>query len=95
MPQDVGPNYDTFEALTVANVVKTLTAATYGQRAFAVISVETAAVRFKFDADPTASEGHVLEIGDSLELRGSDEVKSIRFIRRDGVSAVLAVSYGW
>lgn len=60
-----------------------------------LITVETAAVRFRIDGTaPTATVGHVLEVGDVLELRGMGELSKFQAIRRDGTDATLRVSTG-
>lgn len=95
MPQDIGPNYDAFEQVAVSTTVKTLTAATYGNRNYALVTCEDAAVRYRFDGDPSATVGHALNVDQKLELTGHDQIKSIRFIRRDAADGDLHVSYGW
>jgi len=89
------PGYVAFESLTVAGTAVGLTAATYAENDVALITVDDAAVRFRLDGTaPTATVGHVLEPGDVLVLDSPDQLTKVRFIRRDGVSATLRVSYG-
>jgi hypothetical protein len=93
--QDIGPEFQASESITVSTTSVGLTAATAAQYPFALITVENAAVRFWLDGTaPTATVGHVLEAGDKLDLNSSDQVLSARFIRRDGVDGVIRVSYG-
>lgn len=93
--QEFGPDFDAFESVTVSTNSTALTTATLNDAQFALITVETAAVRFRIDGTaPTASVGHVLEPGDILELDRNSQLAEIRFIRRDGVDATLRVSYG-
>ena len=81
-------------SLTVATTVVDLDAPP--DAVFALISVETAAIRFWLDGqDPSATVGHTAEAGDILELETSSEVHQFRAIRRDGVSATLRVSSGY
>lgn len=88
-------SYYAFETLTVSTVSVGLTAATFDQQEFALITVETAAVRFRLDGTaPTSTVGHVLSPGDTLELTSGEQLSMIRFIRRDGVDATLSCSYG-
>ncbi len=81
------------ETLTVAAAAIPL-AAEPGNADSATIECATAAVRYKLTEAPTATVGHVLEPNDILELESAGEIAAIRFIRRDGVSATLEVTYG-
>lgn len=84
-----------FESVTVTGTAGGLTAATFDNSNSALITVETAAVRFRLDGTvPTASIGHELEAGDVLFLESNDEIQRVSFIRRDGVSATIRVTYG-
>lgn len=88
-------SYVSFETLTVSTTSVGLTEATFGDQTFALITVETAAVRFRLDGTaPTATVGHVLEVGDILELSSEVQMKNVRFIRRDGIDSSLSCSYG-
>ena len=90
-----GTDYSAYEAITVSSAAVSLTTATILGKESAVITVETAVVRFRLDGTaPTSSEGHVLEVGDVLELDSSESMANVRFIRRDGTSATLRCSYG-
>ena len=83
-----------FEQVTVAGTSIGLTAGTFGVANKALITVESAAVRFRLDATaPTAAVGTPLEVGSTLELYGADLLSRVRFIRRDGVSATINCQY--
>ena len=83
-----------FESITVADSAIGFTAATHDHANEAFVTVESGAVRFRADGtDPTAAIGHVLEVGDTLRLESQNDLQKVRFIRRDGVSATLRVSY--
>ena len=57
------------------------------------LTVETGAVRYRLDGeDPTAAVGHLLSIGDSLELEHRDQLQRARFIAA-GSSATLRASF--
>lgn len=89
--------WDTHEALTVSTVAKGPTAIIVAGKSYnqAMISVETAAVKYRLDGyDPTASTGHNLEIGDILILNGRYEVENFRVIRRDAADSTLRITYG-
>lgn len=91
----IGPAYEAFESVSVTDTATSLTAATVAQYTHALITCETAVVRFRLDGtNPTASVGHELAVGDSLALDSNDQLLNARFIRRDGVSATLRCSYG-
>ena len=52
--------------------------------------LETAQIRFRYDGvDPTAAEGHLLEIGDWITIRGIENIQRWRGIRTGAVSGVL------
>ncbi len=85
-----------FETLTISSSAVSITAGIIDQHHDdALITVETAAVRFRIDGTaPTATVGHILEPGDVLELRGVGELGKFQAIRRDGADATLQVSTG-
>lgn len=88
-------NYSASESLTVSNTSVGLTEATFGNLTHAFITCEVAAVRFWLDGTaPTATVGHNLEVGDTLELESEPQLQNVRFIRRDGVDSTLRCSYG-
>ena len=82
------------ETITVATTAIGLTEP---DAIFAMLTVETAAIRFWVDgnADPSATVGHIAEVGTIIELDTPLEVRNFRAIRRDGTSATLQVSYGY
>lgn len=89
--------FSAFESLTVAGSSVGLTAGTFANRSLALLTVETAQIRFRFDGAttaPTASVGHILEPGDTLELDSEFQLDNIRFIRTGGTSATLRCTYG-
>lgn len=89
----------TFEQLTVTNVVTVLSEKFYKQQTFmkaqkAVITVETADMRFTTDGvDPTTSVGHLVGSGDTIELDSPDEIKKFKAVRTGSTSAVINVTY--
>lgn len=83
-----------YESVTVTDTAGGLTSATYTTAISALITVETANVRYRADGtNPTSSEGHLLRVGDILELESPDEIQRIRFIRTSGTSSVIKVTY--
>jgi len=69
-------------------------APTQGARV-AVISVETAALRYRIDgvAAPTASEGHECLPGDQIIISGSTNIANFRAIRETATSATIRATY--
>src|SRR5512133_163434 len=60
----------------------------------ALITVEGQAIRFRLDGTaPTASVGHQLNPGDSLQLEGYDAIARFLAIRVDAADATLRVTY--
>lgn len=81
------------ESLTVSTTSLPLTASIAEAYNYALITVETDAVRFWLDGSaPTASVGHLLNVGDSVLLEGRAEVDRFRVIRVTA-DATLRVSY--
>ncbi len=90
-----GQTFDSTERLTVSNAVKPLTPDQYAGRNYAFITVEIAALRYNVTGgNPTATAGHIANVGDVIELENEDEVKRFRAFRRDASDATIEVSYG-
>jgi hypothetical protein len=90
--------YD-YEAITIADTAIGFTAAKLAPEnseipSSAFCTLETAQIRYRVDGGtPTASVGHLLEIGQSLILRSLDNMKNFRAIRTGSTSASLKVTY--
>ena len=88
-----------FESITVADSAIGCTAATVSPAGApgsvrAVMTLETAQVRYRYDGtNPTSSEGHLLEIGETLVLEGAANIDRFRAIRTGSTSGVLKVTY--
>lgn len=88
-------DYSAFESITVTGTAGGLTAATVDKATHALITVETAQVRFRLDGtDPTAAIGHILDVGDELLLDSNTQLLNANFIRTGGTSGVLRCAYG-
>jgi len=88
----------TFESLTVADSVQVLSEKFYEQGNIkfnkALITVETAALRFLITGTPPSTTlGHLASAGDTIELESHDEIKKFKAIRTTGTSAVIMVTY--
>ncbi len=61
----------------------------------AFITCALAAVRLRFDADPTSTSGHVLGAGEPLTLTNFWELENVKFILHGAecTDAALSVSY--
>lgn len=88
-----------YESITVADTAIGFTAATIAAvpntpEATATCTLETAQIRFRTDGTaPTSSEGHILEIGQSLDVFGWQAMSNLRAIRTGSTSGVLKCSY--
>ena len=89
-----GSNAANYESVTVANFAIGLTAGTYGANVYALITCETAQIRFRIDGtNPTASEGHILNPGDILKLDSNADIVAFRAIRTGATSGVIKATY--
>ena len=91
-----GSSWNGFESITVSGSVGGLTARTIAGQRNALITVETAQIRFTIDGTTvTASAGHVLNVGDVLELDSSEALTAFSAIRTGGTSGTIRCSYGY
>ena len=88
------------EQITVAAASVGLTAATFAPATgdvkpaeYALLTSETADIRYRFTGSAADATGHLLTAGGVLEIRGQNNIKNFRMIRNVGVSAVVTVSY--
>ncbi len=82
------------ETLTVSTSVVQITEDLRGHE-YAFITCAAASIRFWVDGTvPTASTGHHLNPGDTLELFGTTELTRFRAIRQNSSNATLSVSVG-
>lgn len=87
------------ESVTIPDSATALTAATYNvstrpHARVALITVEDAQISFTLDGTtPTATVGHLADIGDTITLRNSNEVNRFQAIRTGSTSGTLKVSY--
>jgi hypothetical protein len=93
-------DYTAFEQITVANTAIGVTTATvvagsgHPQANMATCRLETAEIRYRIDGTaPTTTVGTLLEIGDTLVLRGPDVLLRFSAIRTGGTSGVLDCTY--
>lgn len=71
-----------------------LTGGTYGTARYALITVETAEIRFTVDGTPpTTSTGHIASAPDVIELESNEEIAAFRAIRTGTTSASIYASY--
>lgn len=83
-----------FDTVVVDNTATSLTTASGDLHGFrAVITCEDAQVRFRYDGgDPSATVGHLLNIGDQLILEGRSNIINFKAIRTGGVNGTLLVT---
>lgn len=96
----MGSDVVTYESLTVdatsggvGLAAATLNPTARGQINGCSARLETAQVRYRFDGTgPTAAEGMLLEVGDTLLIGSHEDARRIRFIRTGATSGVLKTS---
>ena len=81
------------ESITVADSAIGLTSATYQDATRAEITLETAQVRFWLSSTPTASAGHLMDVGDTIALTSAAQIAGFKAIRTGSTSGVLRVTY--
>ena len=85
---------DSFETLLISQTALTLTPATYAGASGAIITVETADLRYRIDGlAPTASVGHLVTSGNDIVLTSLTAVENFRAIRDAGVDVDITVTY--
>lgn len=84
-----------YESITVANTAIGFTSAKIADiKSRIVCTLETAQIRFRVDSvDPTSTEGHLLEIGQNIELFNTTDFARFRAIRTGATSGVLKCTY--
>jgi hypothetical protein len=83
-----------YESVTVADSAVGLTAGTYGDATKAEMTLETAQIRVRKDGtNPTSSEGHLVEVGDTIDLNSAADIANFKAIRTGATSGVLKVTY--
>jgi len=83
-----------YESLTVTDSAVGTTWASTKTAYKAFMTAETAEMRFRFDGtSPTASEGHLIDDGDTLELYGNANIVNFEAIRTGETSGVLKITY--
>ena len=89
-----GSDADAYESVTVAAAAIGFTAGTYGTNTRALITCETAQVRYRVDGtNPTAAEGHILNPSDVVTLTSLADITAFRAIRTGATSGVLKVTF--
>jgi hypothetical protein len=81
-----------FETITVSTVAKTLDTTKIGVGFF--LTVEGADIRYRFDGTaPTASVGHLLLDGGSIQMVNTGNTADFQMIRDAGVDATVTVTH--
>jgi len=82
------------ESLTVDATVGGVGFATHAANIYALVTAETAQVRFTVDGTaPTTTVGHLLNPGDTLELDSNEDIDAFRAIRTGAASGVLKATF--
>lgn len=88
-----------YESITVSSTAIGCTAATVSPGGApgavrAMLTLESAQVRYRYDGtNPTSSEGHLLEIGETLVLEGAANIDKFKAIRTGSTDGTLKVTY--
>lgn len=93
------PSPFAFETLTVSTVSLAFTSATYAPAGapaanVALVTLETNPIRFRNDGTaPTASIGHLVSPGQSVEVCGILAVSQMRMIRQGAADGTVMITY--
>lgn len=83
-----------YESVTVADSAIGLTSSTYDDSVKAEMTLETGQIRIRKDGTaPTSSEGHLVEVGDTIVLNSAADLATFKAIRTGATSGVLKVTY--
>lgn len=88
-----------YESITVSSSVKSLASSLLSPSATpppvsALFSLESGEIRYRLDGvDPTATEGHILAMADTLVLEGVNTLRQFRAIKTGENEGTLRVSY--
>lgn len=83
-----------FEKVDIQGTAKGLTPAEYKNAQYALVSVETADIRCRFDGvNPTATDGIPFEDGDKFWIESAEDIARFKAIRSGSTSAVLQINY--
>ena len=103
MPRPITDQLDWFanETVTIDNTAGgiTLTAGTHSvsgrpNAQVALLTLEAGQIRFTLDGTaPTTTAGHIMDIGDVVTLKSSNEVRRWKGIRTGATSGTLIASY--
>ena len=92
--QLTGSNAAVHESLTVDNTVGGVGFAGHTANIYALVTCETAQVRFTINGTaPTVDIGHLLNPGDTLKLDSNEDITAFRAIRTGSVSGVLKATF--
>ena len=85
--------FNAFESITAPVADTSLTAATRAGKSFVHITCVTADVQYRLDGGDSTSDGHLLAVGEVLDLEGQNNIDKFRFSRAGGSDGALKVSY--
>lgn len=94
----MGPEFATtafaYEAVVVSSTAVALTGAVLAGANRALLYVEAADIRYRYDGGtPTAAEGMVAAVGDTIVLEGTQNLTQFKAIRSAGSDATLRATY--
>jgi len=86
-----------YESISVSTTALGLTSTTYKNSTHAIITCESASIRWTFDGITTpnsaSSVGHLLFNGQSMILDSQNQIRNFKAVRANDTDAVLKVSY--
>jgi len=83
-----------YESITVTNTAIGFITSNALNCKVVFMTVEQAQLRFRMDGtDPTSTEGHILDVGDSFTISAINSIRLFKAIRTGSTSAVLKVTY--
>jgi hypothetical protein len=87
-----------YNSATISNTAQTMlvvgfSAAEIDRADVAYITVDTQAVRYRYDGSaPTAADGHQLDAGDKWLLVGNQNIRNLQFIRAGSSDGFVAIT---
>lgn len=89
-----GEDASAYESVTVADSATGLTSGTYSDATKAEMTLESGQIRVRKDGTaPTSSEGHLVDIGDTIILESAADIANFNAIRTGSTSGILKITY--
>ena len=83
-----------YESITISTTAKKFTDSQIANASRAIITIEDAQLRYRYDgANPTSSEGHLVNPLDVIIIKTLTNIKKARFIRKGSTDAKIRVTF--